>query len=72
MLAAHAQRYDSGYDDYSQDNLYHDYAMKQQDKEAGKGWVNVVVVVEWQVFDVIDSITHQANETITIHPILLI
>lgn len=26
------QRYDSGYDDYSQDNLYHDYAQKQQDK----------------------------------------
>jgi hypothetical protein len=31
------QRYDQGYDDYSQDNLYHDYAMKQQDKEAAKG-----------------------------------
>jgi hypothetical protein len=30
------QRYDQGYDDYAQDNLYHDYAMKQQDKEAGK------------------------------------
>ena len=22
--------------DYSQDNLYHDYAMKQQEKEVGK------------------------------------
>ena len=28
------QRYDQGYDEYSQDNLYHDYAMKQQDKDA--------------------------------------
>jgi hypothetical protein len=28
------QRYDQGYDEYSQDNLYHDYAMKQQDKDG--------------------------------------
>ena len=26
-----------GYDDYGQDNLYHDYAMKQQEKEAAAG-----------------------------------
>ena len=31
------QRYEQGYDDYSQDNLYHDYAIKQQEKEVGKG-----------------------------------
>lgn len=25
--------------DYEQDNLYHDYAMRQQEKEAGKVYV---------------------------------
>jgi hypothetical protein len=30
--------YDQGYSqDYTQDSLYHDYAMKQQVKDAGKG-----------------------------------
>jgi hypothetical protein len=30
--------YDQGYSqDYTQDSLYHDYAMKQQEKDAGKG-----------------------------------
>lgn len=29
--------YDQDYgNDYSQDSLYHDYAMKQQEKEVGK------------------------------------
>jgi hypothetical protein len=27
---------DYGNNDYSQDSLYHDYAMKQQEKEIGK------------------------------------
>ena len=30
--------YDQGYSqDYTQDSLYHDYAMKQQEKDAGAG-----------------------------------
>lgn len=43
VVSSSAQSYDyqeGGYDqDYSQDNLYHDYAMKQQEKEANAGWV---------------------------------
>jgi hypothetical protein len=39
-VAAASQQYgdyDQDYgNDYSQDNLYHDYAMKQQEKEVGK------------------------------------
>lgn len=32
-----AQEYQESYgDEYSQDNLYHDYAMRQQEKEAGQ------------------------------------
>jgi hypothetical protein len=31
--------------DYEQDNLYHDYAMRQQEKEAGKGYVSQLVVL---------------------------
>ena len=44
-VSASAQSYDyqdgdGGYDqEYSQDNLYHDYAMKQQEKDVGPGWV---------------------------------
>jgi hypothetical protein len=39
LLGTKAQQY--GYDqeygqDYGQDSLYHDYAMKQQEKEIGK------------------------------------
>ena len=41
VVSSSAQSYDyqeGGYDqDYSQDNLYHDYAMKQQEKEANAG-----------------------------------
>ena len=35
----HASEYNSndGYEDFGQDNLYHDYAMKQQEKEAAVG-----------------------------------
>jgi hypothetical protein len=39
LLAASQQYgdYDQDYgNDYSQDSLYHDYAMKQQEKEIGK------------------------------------
>ena len=32
-----SQYNNDGYDDYGQDNLYHDYAMKQQEKEAAAG-----------------------------------
>lgn len=41
VVSAGAQSYDyqdGGYDqEYSQDSLYHDYAMKQQEKEVGAG-----------------------------------
>ena len=37
LVIGEGQRYDQGYDEYAQDNLYHDYAMKQQNKESGKG-----------------------------------
>ena len=40
MLSApvQASQYNSdGYEDFGQDNLYHDYAMKQQEKEAAVG-----------------------------------
>jgi len=36
--SASAQQYDAGYDqDYAQDNLYADYAAKQQDKAVAGG-----------------------------------
>lgn len=35
---AGAQDYQGDYgDEYQQDNLYHDYAMRQQEKETAKG-----------------------------------
>lgn len=34
LVAVGGQRYDQGYDDFSQDNLYHDYAVKQQEKDG--------------------------------------
>jgi hypothetical protein len=37
LTVGEGQRYDQGYDEFAQDNLYHDYAMKQQSKEGGKG-----------------------------------
>ncbi|KAL3944545.1 MAG: hypothetical protein SGBAC_001365 [Bacillariaceae sp.] len=50
VVSSSAQSYDypeGGYDqEYSQDNLYHDYAMKQQDKDVGAaqgGWGKVAV-----------------------------
>ncbi|CAJ1955251.1 unnamed protein product [Cylindrotheca closterium] len=49
VVSASAQSYDyqdgGGYDEqYSQDSLYHDYAMKQQEKDVGAaqgGWAKV-------------------------------
>jgi len=37
---SHAQQYDQGgygQEEYSQDNLYHDYAARQEQKDAGVG-----------------------------------
>ena len=35
LSPSQGQQYDGGYDqDYAQDSLYHDYAMRQQEKEA--------------------------------------
>ena len=32
-----ASQYNDNYEEFGQDNLYHDYAMKQQEKEAAAG-----------------------------------
>jgi hypothetical protein len=41
LVSSGAQQYDYGQEeygqDYDQDNLYHDYAMKQQEKEGVAG-----------------------------------
>ena len=36
-LVAAQQQYDSGYYDQDQDNLYHDYAARQQEKDQVVG-----------------------------------
>jgi hypothetical protein len=44
LLNTNAQQYDYEQEygqDYTQDSLYHDYAMKQQEKEVGKAWVGL-------------------------------
>jgi len=38
LQQSHAQQYDYE-QDYAQDNLYHDYAAKQQEKAVGGGYV---------------------------------
>jgi len=37
LALAQSQQYQAEYDqDYANDNLYHDYAMRQQEKDVGK------------------------------------
>ena len=54
-LASGQQQYDDYGDNYGQDNLYHDYAMKQQEKEL-QGWVQSMLL-ELPLF----VITSEAN-----------
>lgn len=47
--SAIAQDYQDYADGYEQDNLYQDYAMKQQEKGGGGGWVQIYLFVSWFV-----------------------